>query len=601
MKKLKFLIPAFSFFAISVAKCAEISTDINAEISKGVEAKRIEALLAQRIHEITPKYDSHLRELLLGARKGMFEQLHSSSARAKSLALGAEDLILNLLLDLWQLEDIDTVVAPCIKALSITKDSCQGFDIESSSPLKFFVNHNVFFKLCTQPFYHSRTLFGLALVPQILTLAYGPLGNGKFSIQKIGYDGKSVHSQEFIDEARKKGYILSSFQKPTSVREYNFAFSQEKGVKPSHTVQIKNKINGGQFGGIFIASDGTTSKTYFVKTYYGYPAKAGLNSEAAFVATTSGIMSSDLLEGSSVETSYRPVDLKELFTYKALELIGLGPKVHFMVNPNIKDGLFIVTEDLNSPDYKFIEMGKLDNILNVYVMITLQNLRLGKTKRNEYESFNSVTRMLEVDTINRIFTLNDFNTGNVGYLQRNDEEFDDEEEEEEDILGAKWLQTDHTFKIIDFLPSIKAEEKYIVPEIGNTFLEGNAVTRYDIKSIMYAAIFRKIDPAERIFKRMPQKKKDELKEKNVQEKLFFGSKVIESLEARFKGDLNAILQTSKQQIMDFLRTSAETIALTPKHISDGLQDIDTYITGILQNYQTLKDFIITESQKLPKE
>ena len=187
--------------------------------------------------------------------------------------------------------------------------------------------------------------------------------------------------------------------------------------------------------------------------------------------------------------------------------------------------------------------------------------------------------MLEVDTINRIFTLNDFNTGNVGYLQRNDEEFDDEEE---DILGAKWLQTDHTFKIIDFLPSIKAEEKYIVPEIGNTFLEGNAVTRYDIKSIMYAAIFRKIDPAERIFKRMPQKKKDELKEKNVQEKLFFGSKVIESLEARFKGDLNAILQTSK-------------------HISDGLQDIDTYITGILQNYQTLKDFIITESQKLPKE
>ena len=115
------------------------------------------------------------------------------------------------------------------------------------------------------------------------------------------------------------------------------------------------------------------------------------------------------------------------------------------------------------------------------------------------------------------------------------------------------------------------------------------------------ANFRKIDPGERIFRKMPPEKMTELREKNVQEKLFFGTKVIESLEARFQGNLEAILQASKQQIKDFIIPVASIIGLNHKYITDGLQDIDMYIAGILQNYHTLKGFIISESKKLLKE
>ena len=595
MKKLKFLIPTLSLITISSAICSDIDT----EISRGVESKRIEALLAQKIHNITPKYDSQLSVVLKG-RDANFPLLFNSADRARQLAILARSLILNMLLDLWQFENLETVER-CIRVLSITKDDCQGFDMVPSSPAsppRFFVNHNVFFKLCTQPFYHSRTLFGLALVPQILTLAYGPLETGKLAIRKVGYDDQQVHHQKFIEEVRKKGYLLSSSQKPTKVREYNFIFSPTASGTHPYTVQIRNKINGGQFGGIFIASDGTTPKSYFVKTYYGYPAKAGLNSEAAFEATTTGIMSSDLLDGSAIEAPYNQVDFKELFTYKVLELIELGPKVHFMLNPYLKDGLFIVSEDLNSPDFEFIEMGKNSNGANAYIVTELMDLRLGSTDIKDYQTFHALTDMLEIDTINRIFTLNDFNTGNFGYLydKRKDDDYSSPRE-----LGEKWLKEHHEFRIVDFLVSIKAMDKYIVQNIAQTFLEGNAVTRYLADSVMYTAIFRKIDPGERIFRKMPPEKMAELREKNVQEKLFFGTKVIESLEARFKGSLAAILQASKQQIMDFIIPAADIIGLNPKYITDGLQDIDMYIAGILQNYHTLKDFIISESKKLLKE
>ena len=115
------------------------------------------------------------------------------------------------------------------------------------------------------------------------------------------------------------------------------------------------------------------------------------------------------------------------------------------------------------------------------------------------------------------------------------------------------------------------------------------------------AIFRKIDPSKRIFRKMPPGKMAELREKNVQEKLFFGKKVIESLEARFKGNLEAILQASKQQIAAFIISAADIIGFTTEYIKAGMQDIDMYIAGILQNYHTLKGFIISESKKLLKE
>ena len=234
-----------------------------------------------------------------------------------------------------------------------------------------------FFKLRCQPFYHSRTLFGLTLVPQILTLIYGCLGYGKFSFEKMGYSNELVHSSEFIRRTRQRYYLNTSPKKAAKEKEYKFFFRPNKGGN-SYSVIIRNKINGLQFGGIFITSDNQTSKSYFVKAYSGYPAKARLNSETAFTKTTCYIRSSDNNDDSTKQYLYNQVDLKELFTYTVLDLIDLEPRVHFMVNPYLKDGLFIIIEDLNSQNYKFIEIGKLNLEIQVSAGRILEQLRLGK-------------------------------------------------------------------------------------------------------------------------------------------------------------------------------------------------------------------------------
>lgn len=104
---------------------------------------------------------------------------------------------------------------------------------------------------------------------------------------------------------------------------------------------------------------------------------------------------------------------------------------------------------------------------------------------------------------------------------------------------------------------------------------------------MYIAINRVIDQDE-----IEDNKVVELKEKNKQEKLYFGKKVIERLEMRFKNNLKNILQNSKKEVKDFIQKNKESIVLTEEYIEEGLKDIDNYINGIVTNYETLKNYII---------
>ena len=104
---------------------------------------------------------------------------------------------------------------------------------------------------------------------------------------------------------------------------------------------------------------------------------------------------------------------------------------------------------------------------------------------------------------------------------------------------------------------------------------------------MYVAINRAIEEnkikSNRIF---------EIKEKNKKEKLYFGRKVIEQLEMRFKNNLKNILQNSKKEIKDFIESNKESIVLKEKYIEEGFKDIDNYINGIVTNYEILKNYII---------
>lgn len=59
------------------------------------------------------------------------------------------------------MKDLD-VVLNCIREISTLKDSYEEFDLDYATKKKF-INYKVFYKLISQPFYHSRTLLGISL------------------------------------------------------------------------------------------------------------------------------------------------------------------------------------------------------------------------------------------------------------------------------------------------------------------------------------------------------------------------------------------------------------------------------------------------------
>lgn len=55
-----------------------------------------------------------------------------------------------------------------------------------------------------------------------------------------------------------------------------------------------------------------------------------------------------------------PFDFKELFIYKVLEKLNIGPKVHFAINKYLKKGVFILSEDLSEGNRVFTTMNQMD-------------------------------------------------------------------------------------------------------------------------------------------------------------------------------------------------------------------------------------------------
>ena len=548
------------------------SSKVDLMIEEGIKSKNIEALLAKKIYKISKIYENEISNMM-GTREDL-SKLKNAKFRAQNLAAYTYGLIEQLLLDLWNMKNID-IVLNCIREISTLKDSYEEFDIDYATK-KQFMNYKVFYKLISQPFYHSRTLLGISLSSEILKIAYGINEKLDISLEKIGYNDTKINVTEEIFNSN------SSHNKKIS-KEYNFKFSSKKDGKINYSLKLSNKQKGCQFGALCTVSDGNTYKSFYVKTYYGYPAKANLNSEAAVNASISLKTSSDFIGDSYPETEYSQVDFKELFVYKVLELIELGPKIHFIINPYLKDGILLVTENLNDPENKFIEMAKTTEIAFIGVQSKLNEIRLGKYNDKEYQSYNALIDLLEIDTVNRIFTLNDFNTDNFGYLIKKEENviFDEEN------FAENWLSNHHDFKIIDFISSIKKCDNYIDKEIVDSFLVGNSITKYLNESVMYFAIYRNIDQNE-----IKGNKRNEIKKKNKQEKLYFGKKVIEKLEMRFKNKLKNILQTSKKEIKDFIQKNKESIVLTEEYIEEGFKDIDNYINGIVTNYETLKNYIL---------
>ena len=548
------------------------SSKIDIMIEEGIKSKKIEALLAKKIQKISKIYEKEISKMI-GVSEDL-TKLKNSKLRAQNLASYAFELIERLLLDLWNMNNLD-VVLNCIREISTLQDSYEEFD-EDYAAKKKFMNYEFYYKLISQSFYHSRTLLGISLSSEILKIVYGINEKLDISLEKIGYNDEKINITEEIFKSN------SSHNKKIS-RDYIFKLSSKQNGNINYSLKMNNKPKGCQFGALCTVSDGKIYKSFYVKTYYGYPAKANLNSEAAIYASLSFKASSDIIEESFHEIEYSQIDFKELFVYKVLQLMELGPKIHFMINPYLKDGILLVTENLNDQDNIFFEMAKANGEGFIDIQSKLNDIRLGKYNDKEYQSYNALIDLLEIDTVNRVFTLNDFNNGNFGYLIKKEEKLIFDEEN----FAENWLSNHHNFKIIDFISSLKKFDNYIEQEIVSSFLEGNSIKKYLKGSLMYFAISRTIDQINIKTNIIAERKK-----KNEQEKLYFGKKVIERLEMRFKNNLKNTLEKTKKVIKDFIQKNKESIVLTEEYIEEGFKDIDNYINGIVTNYETLKNYII---------
>ncbi len=75
------------------------------------------------------------------------------------------------------------------------------------------------------------------------------------------------------------------------------------------------------------------------------------------------------------EEAYQPIDFKELSIYKILSDLGLGPQVRLLFNPYLKDGVYLVTEDIRESGQQFTEIGKLPSALDTHLRSTLLKLQ----------------------------------------------------------------------------------------------------------------------------------------------------------------------------------------------------------------------------------
>lgn len=575
MRSFRFLV----ILGLVFARADAMNSGIEKKISQGVEQKRIDVYIVQKVHDITSRYDGILGRMLdRGVRIAARPGNRKANTRELSIELGELDQC--LLLDLWQDKNVEDTLK-CIRTISFT--FCMSSPQQSRTWEDGFNAYpwdsGKLFKVVSQPFAHSRTLMGMAGSEAVIRMLNSGfcIGNYRMEISRESASGK-VDGENLLKEITSSG----GQRRFWASNCYKFIYSALGQGEERYEVKLSNKTGGGQFGGVFelLEPKGKSIPVKcYCKAYWGYPAKGNFNSEKAFASSISFVRTSDISNEGPVENDYSPLDLKELFVYKVLELLRMGPKVHFFKVPDIKDGFFVMTEDLSTPGEHFIEMGKMSDDLETYIKVVLLDIRNGEFF--EYEEFNALVGLLEIDTVNRIFSLHDSNEGNFGFMLKNNLVPSSRVKKSD---ADSWLQQAHDFRIIDFIAPY-TRESYGISDIFSTFLEGNSVTKYLAGGLMDLAIRRHVDGS----------RDEALLKKNNDEKVFFGKKVIASLEERFSGNLEKLLKDAKNQVVAFI-TQGKFEEFPQQSLEQGVIDIDNYIKGICQNYLTLKNEIMQYSK-----
>lgn len=364
---------------------------------------------------------------------------------------------------------------------------------------------------------------------------------------------------------------------------------------------------------------------FFIKKYYKGTiyTKANNVDSAQSLGTkipsmTSTSFTTSQTEGSksvvNKRESERFLDLKEPFIYKILEQLNLGPEVHFIINPYINRGFYIATKDISGNGY-FSTMNPMEK--KIEVELSGENKFLKNITEENIKNLS--IGLSELNLVGLIYSLEDLNTGNYGYIFPNEKASKDYNQ---NIIDTR------DFKIIDFAPpcyrenkkdKIPFDEKYEFKQNIKNILNKYYRIKFDENRFIDLLKEQIVDID--IMKRALSQFEERLQRLDVQSKKDVedhmendvgsvtdneNARILEHLLQQQSLSIKTLMQTQRNDIPILKnRTNAELIGFKNgnapnniinleerlQYLNNAFDDLDIYSRGIVQNYKELKRII----------
>lgn len=248
-------------------------------------------------------------------------------------------------------------------------------------------------------------------------------------IPNIGIDLNIIHNMFISNVLLKeennnidniKSYSMQLFEnKFDKIILYKFYSDDQEEPIFKTEIEQKGDFKGAQLGGKVTKTSRNGSFNYFLKTHQDGNRKRSISTNYHSITTK----------------SCGKVNLKELFIYKLLEKVGVGPKASFFLNPISENNLIIATEDIAArggtfhiaADFKQFQLygdlfddtlNEIDNNENVV------RLKSDPSKQISLELLNDLkSKFTGFDLLNRALYLNDVNEGNYGLIKDSNDEY----------------------------------------------------------------------------------------------------------------------------------------------------------------------------------
>ncbi len=376
---------------------------------------------------------------------------------------------------------------------------------------------------------------------------------------------------------------------------------KESGINSGFVIDIVNKLK----------SDGQEEvlSSFYVKKYYGStkPGSKNINVRDSTTFSTSAPISfraSLTSISKKSEWKKRKFDMKEPFLYSLLNSLNFSPEVRFFINPYVIDGFYIATKSLFDSDNTFLPLSEvIVNYNRIYDSLLSESLN-------------------QLDLISRFLRLRDLHNNNFGFIT------------------YKKTREYKTLTIIDFAQPIFMESYSVESnEIQNSFL---SFTYSEQKNEGLRILILNDDNLNEEEKKI---KELFLKSKNETVRFLNAFQALQQFQSRLDiarpvdneeiGEdaddfqLREILKQKSLEIRSLMleqrgtddkpqevmlrhpltkqpRTNAELIGFklgkkpedyNPSegqldYIEDAFEDLGNYCEGIMNNYKTLKKFII---------